>query len=425
MTEAIKSNASSLWQELKSLQPYYWLVFLGCWVGGVFDGMDSNLFPVMLPNILKELLHTTDKSQISQAGSQVTFLFLIGWTLGGIVMGLIGDKLGRVRSMVISILLYSIFTGLSGLAQDVPQLALCRFLTGIGIGGELVSISTMLSEIWPNRSRAIAVGALITSYQGGVLLSGIVTQVVTDWRQAFFVGAIPALLALLLRLKLNEPEKWIEEKQRQKTQNVKTAPLKEIFALPHIKNTIVGSLVFCGLLIGYWASLVWIPTWIQDLLGANHTGSEKSIATVYHSLGGILGCFSAGFLAVKFGRKPTILFGSIGGFFTSAWLFFSNTQFSEMIYWQDAVLGYFISVLQAIIYIYLPELFPTRIRATAVGFCLNAGRVAAAFASLNVGTFVLCFGGYAQAAFVFSFSYLLAALVLIIAQETKGQELPD
>ena len=340
----------SIWQELKSLQPYYWLVFIGCWVGGVFDGMDSNLFPVMLPNILKELLGTTDKALISQAGSKITFIFLIGWTIGGIIMGVIGDKLGRVRSMVISILLYSIFTGLSGLSHNVFELSVCRFLTGIGIGGELVSISTMLSEIWPNRSRALAVGALITSYQGGVLLSGIITQVVTNWRYAFFVGALPAVLALLLRLKLKEPEKWVEEKQRQKTHEIKIGPFKEIFSRPYIKNTFMGSMIFCALLIGYWASLVWIPTWIQDLLGADHIGNEKSIATVYHSTGGILGCITAGVLATKLGRKATIFIGSLGGFIASAWLFLTNVHFSELIYLQDAFLGYFVSILQSLIW---------------------------------------------------------------------------
>ena len=423
------TNTTCRYREMLQLPSYYWLVFVGCWVGGIFDGMDSNMFPVLLPNILHDILHTTDKAIISHAGSVITCVFLLGWTAGGVLIGFVGDKLGRVKSMVLSILLYSIFTGLVGLTHTVWQLAICRFLTGLGIGGELVSISTLLSEVWPERSRAFIVGILITSYQAGVLLSGLVSQWVPDWRWAFFAGAIPAVLALLLRLKLSEPEKWLEEKNRQVCAGEKSFPLITIFEPQYRQNLILGSFIFGGLLIGYWASLVWIPTWIQDLItrtpGIISNGHEKSIATVYHSIGGIMGCTIAGLLADKIGRRVTIVVGVMGGFITSVILFTTNPVFSTLIYWQDFILGLFISILQAIIYIYLPELFPTKIRATGVGFCLNVGRVAASIACLYMGTLVLALGGYAQAALVFSVAYLLTLIAVLFAPETKGKLLPQ
>lgn len=408
--------------DLRSLSPYLLLVFAGCWLGGIFDGMDSNLFSVMLPNIMKEILGTTDKHAVSQAGSVITAVFLIGWTCGGILIGLIGDKLGRVKSMVVSILLYSLFTGLTGLAHSIPELAAYRFLTGLGIGGELVSITTLLSEVWPEKHRAFAVGALVTSYQAGVLLSGLVTQVVPDWRWAFFIGAIPALLALVLRLRLKEPEKWQTAKAEDTERKL---PLTAIFEVQHRRSLIIGTTAFAGLLIAYWASLAWVPTWIQDLLGPNHVGMEKSIATVYHSIGGILGCLTAGLIANRVGRRLTIVIGAVGAFLVSMMMFKGMTHFSEAVYWGHGALGYFTGILQAIMYIFLPELFPTLIRATAVGFCFNGGRVAGAIAALNVGTLVLLLGGYAESAMAFSYAYLIAALVAFMARETKNQPLPE
>jgi MFS family permease len=387
--------------------------------------MDSNLFAVMLPNAIQELSHSMDKHVVSQIGSVVTFVFLIGWMLGGILFGVIGDKLGRVKSMVFSILLYAIFTGAAGLAQEPWQLALCRFLTGLGIGGELVSISTLLSEAWPERSRTIAVGSLITSYQVGVLLSGVITKVVTDWRSVFLIGALPALFAIVLRLRMQEPEKWLEDKARQEQGEKVASPLSEIFTPQHRKNVLVGALAFGALLIGYWASLAWIPTWIHDLVGPNTTGTEKSTATIYHGTAAVVGCVLAGYMANGMGRRGTIMLSSIGAFIASAILFETNPYFSDIIYWEDALLGFFIGICQAVMYIYLPELFPTRVRATAVGFCLNAGRLSAAIAALFVGTLVAFFGGYAQAAMAFACPYLIGFIAAWIGQETNGVALPD
>lgn len=412
---------SSIWQ---GVTKYHLLVFFGCWLGGIFDGMDSNLFSVMLPNAITELAGSIDKNVISHIGSQVTFVFLLGWMLGGVVFGVIGDKLGRVKSMVFSILLYAIFTGVAGLAQTPWQLGICRFLTGLGIGGELVSIATLLSETWPERSRALAVGALITSYQFGVLLSGIITNTGLGWRTVFFIGAIPALLAVFLQTKLHEPEKWTEDKAKQAQESEKTVTLSAIFQQPHSRNIIIGSTAFGGLLIGYWASLAWIPTWIHDMIGEGAT-TEKSIATIYHAIAAVIGCLMSGPFANAFGRRNAIMVSFFGAFVASALLFLTNHTFTPAIYWQDALLGYFIGMNQASLYIYLPELFPTRLRATAVGFCLNVGRSLSAVCALFVGVLVALFGGYALAAFTFAVPYLIGLGAAFIGHETKGQVLPD
>jgi MFS family permease len=418
-TQKKSTVVESLWA---GVTKYHWFVFLGCWLGGIFDGMDSNLFTIMLPNALQALAHTVDKNIISHHGSVITFLFLIGWTLGGLIFGVIGDKLGRVKSMVFSILLYAIFTGACGFAHSSLELGIYRFLTGLGIGGELVSITTLLSETWPERSRAIAVGALMTSYQFGVFLSAVVTVFIHSWRAVFWVGALPALITILVQTKLNEPQKW-EKNARE--ENKTHFPLKELFQPLNYRSLWVGGVIFGVLLIGYWASTAWIPSWIHDLLGPKHQGNEKSIAVFYHAVAAIVGCLLSGVLANAIGRRYTIAFSFLGCFVASAILFLTNKDFSTLIYWQDAFLGFFIGLNQGIMYLYLPELFQTKIRATGVGFCLNVGRLSSAVAVLFVGTLVAIFHGYAQAAFVFALPYLIGLVAVLFGRETKGQLLPD
>ncbi|MEB3286998.1 MAG: MFS transporter [Vampirovibrionales bacterium] len=429
-----QKQTPSLWE---GITRQHWLVFLGCWLGGIFDGMDSTLYTVVQFDAIAEVAHTMERSVISGIGSNIMAIFLLGWVAGGIVFGMIGDKFGRVSAMIGSILLYALFTGAAGLSQTPEQLGLCRFLTGFGIGGELVTIATMLSEVWPERSRAIAVGSLITSYQVGFFLAGLVPNLIfqfadgwdiSGWRLVFFVGALPALLAIVLRLQMKESQKWqlAQDNASLGVSAHQHLPLVAIFKKEHARNLTIGALTFGGLLIGYWASLVWIPTWIQDLIGPTAiNGTEKTIATMFHGISAVLGCISSGFLADAIGRRKTIIFGYFGCFASSWLLFTTNQTFSEAIYWQDALLGYFIGLSQAIMYVYLPELFPTRIRATAVGFCLNAGRTVTAVAVFFVGTMVTLFGGYDKALLVFSGSYLIAVVAGFFGHETKGQPLPD
>jgi len=387
----------------------------------MFDGMDSTLMTVVLPSAIGELTHSTAANTIGHYGSLVGSAFLFGWMLGGILIGMVGDRLGRVRSMILSITLYAVFTGLAGLSQTWWQLAICRFLTGLGIGGELVSITTFLAEVWPERSRSIAIGILITSYQAGVLVAGAIVKMFPHWRTVFLIGALPAVLTVFLRLTLRESDRWLESKQ-QSSEDYRL--LRELFRREHRRNVTVGAVAFGGLLIGYWASLSWIPAWIQTFFTPPAGASERAIATMWQGFAAVLGCSAAGWISDRIGRVPTIVISYTGCFMASALLFLTNDRFSDLIYAESALLGLFIGLAQAIMYIYLPELFPTRIRATAVGFCLNAGRLSTAVAVLFVGVIVRILGGFAESAMLFALAYLLAVLAAFWAVETKGKPLP-
>ncbi len=407
------------------LSRYLLLVFVGCWLGGVFDGMDSTLMTVVMPVAIKDLIGSSDKSAISQVGAIVTAVFLFGWTIGGMFFGLLGDKIGRVKSMIISIILYAVFTGLAGFSQDSYQLAACRFLTGLGIGGELVSITTYLAEVWPERSRAVAIGILLTSYQAGVFVAGLVTYVVADWRSVFFIGAAPAVLALFLRISLKESDSWLHSKKQLGTSSTEYTLVKELFSKQYRYDAIRGALIFCGLLIGYWASLSWIPTWIQSLFPTSYPATtERSVATMVQGIFAVFGCASAGYIAQRIGRRKSILFGFLGCFLASVLLFMTNETFTPIVFVECGILGYFIGLGQATVYIYLPELFPTRIRATGTGFGLNAGKVNTIIAVFMLPYTVTFFGNYQTAATIFSISYLLSAAVSFFATETNGKPLP-
>jgi MFS family permease len=386
--------------------------FLASWLGGVFDGMDSTLMGMVMPVAIGDLTGLTTPGDVARIGSWITAIFLIGWTLGGFVFGWVGDRWGRLKAMLLSILLYSAFTGLAGLSHSWEQLALCRFLTGLGIGGELVSIATYLSEIWPARSKSLAIGALITSYQAGVFLAGLIQHSVPGWREVFFAGALPALLVLVFRLTLKESDQW--EAHASETQPGLLPTLKL-----HQRNLLLGGLAFTGLLVAYWASLGWIPAWIQSMVGGKAV-EERSTATMFQGAAAIIGCLTGGWLSGLWGRRRSIQVASLLGIASSLVLFGCNQTFTPWVYGGNALLGFSTGWAQAALYVYLPELFPTAIRAMATGICLNMGRVLTAVAVLLAGSLVQWFGGYATACMVFACFYLITFGVLFLTPETKN-----
>lgn len=406
---------------LKNLDatPYHWKAFVFCWLAGIFAGMNTHLFTLFLPHVVGDICITTDRQIISQIGSKIVFFFLMGWALGGIIFGIIGDRWGRKKAMVMAIIWFSLFTSLTSLAQTHQQLYLWRFLTGFGIGGGLICISTFLSETWPEKTRSYALGCLITCTPIGIFLAGLICQILPYWRSAFATAGISMILAVFIHKQLKETPAWSQIALRSKV-NLKLMNVKEVFRSKLGRNLAVGSAIYGSMLIGNWASISWVPTWIQDLVGNDVQGDAKNYAIMYHSICAMCGAMISGFVVEKIGRLSTILGGLICVFLFSAWMFLSNDRFSSMIYMQFALVGCFLGLVQASLYIYLPELFPTHLRATSVGICLNSGRIITAVAVLFVGILVTLLGGYAQALIIMAGVYLVGAAACLFGKETKS-----
>jgi predicted MFS family arabinose efflux permease len=392
-------------ENVKSFSKYHWTVFSICWLGGIFAGMNAHMFSLLMPEAITELTHTTDRVTISKLGANILSLFLVGWMFGGIVFGILCDRFGRKISMMISVIILATFTACAGLVQNTWQLGVCRFFTGLGIGGEMLCISIFLSETWPGKSRSLALGALITSYQVGVFGSAYVTYLIPEWRVAFGMTGYQVVLAVVIYNYLQESTQWIKSKKVVRTSQDK-------------RNLIIGSIAFGSLLIGYWASSFWVPTWIQDIVQGTPRG-EKNYATMVHALCAIGGCMSSGLFVNYFGRIPVIFTTFAAAFAVSLWMFGSNAYFTTHIYWQYGVLGWCLGLLQGAFYIYLPELFHTSIRASSVGLCLNLGRIVTAIGVLFVGVLVPFLGGYGHALIVFACMYLVGIACCLIATETK------
>lgn len=383
---------------------YHKFVFIICWIAGAFAGMDANLFSAVLPHAVGELAHSTDRQVITQYGSYILSCFLIGWMVGGIALGIVSDRLGRIQTLAASIAIFSLFSGLAGMTDSLSKLALFRFAIGFGIGGTMVAMSVFLSEMWPEKSRALALGALVTSYQAGVLLSGIAAKFFFNWRNAFIFGAAPVLIS------------WIVLLYFRKT-NVKKASPKAISI--DRKNLIGGSIIFGSLLVGYWASLSWIPTWINDLPGSSSEGNEKNTSLMIHGIMAIIGCILAGPLSNFMGRRWIVSISFLGAFTASLSMFLMHSEFTTMIHFYNGLLGLFAGMAQSIMYIYLPELFSAEARASCVGFCLNAGRLITAITVLFIGLIVTWLGGYREALSFFALIYLVGACTVWFMPETK------
>lgn len=387
---------------------------MACWAGGLFDGMDATLMAMTMPQALGELLGGADSAVTSQIAGWISSAFLMGWMLGGLGMGYLGDRIGRVKVMALSVALYALSTGLAGFAPNWQLLLLCRFLTGLGVGGELVAITTYLSEIWPERSRAVVVGALISCYSTGVFLAGALHFWVHDWRMLFWVGALPALLVVVLRLGLREPERW--QAARTETRDARPDWRREW------RGLLVGGAAYTSLLIGYWGTLAWVPSWVHALPGAPL--EAPSLVTVWNGMGSIVGCLLAGVLAQALGRRKAIVLGFVGAFGAAFWLFGGHAAFGREVYVATAMLGLCLGLTQAGLSVYLPELFPTVMRGSSVGLCLNLGRLVTAIAVLLVGPLVGVFGGYGPMALAFAAVFWVGVTAVCLGVETRGRTLP-
>jgi MFS family permease len=422
------------------ITPYHWLVVIIASAGWLFDCMDQRLFILGRESALTELLGPgAAAAEVKKYGGYATTAMILGWATGGIIFGMMSDRWGRVKTMSVTLLVYSGFTGLSGLSTGWIDFTIFRFLTGLGIGGMFGAATTLVAESVPGRIRAVALGALqALSAVGNILGSLISLQVqpgaadllwgYSGWRLLFFVGILPSLLVVPIILVLREPEAWKRAKAdaaRGVHRNV-GSPI-ELFRSPvWRRNSIVGLLLGVSGMVGLWGIGFFSPELISTALAGapqQTIDSVRAWGTALQDVGAFLGMVAFTTVASLVSRRLAFFFAFLGGMIVTAFVF-NSLQTANDAYWMLPMMGFAQLALFAGYAIYFPELFPTRLRGTGVGFCYNTVRYLAAPAPILLG-YLSAALSFRTAAVIMSSVYLIGMIALIWAPETKDRPLPE
>ncbi len=487
-----------------------YMTLIAAFLGWMFDGFEMGLFPLIGQAALTDLLGpTSPPADAAKWFGAIIAVFLVGAASGGVVFGWLGDKIGRVRAMSLSIFTYAIFTGLCGLATEAWHIAALRFIASLGMGGEWSLGVALVNEIWPGKSRALIAGLIGAAANVGYLLVAVLSmamlsfianleglllsvgfsETITDkllansgWRFLMISGAFPALLIFLIRLFVPESEKWTHERDRGATShwaNVdlfgvlggSLASLAIIWAwspagvspLPALIITVAGlaaaifgflhpvrrylarseiagmidagegraivrmMLFGAGLaavaLLGTWGSTQWAPRWAAQL-EPDPAKHAKEWTLICLSLGAITGTMAAALAAGRFGRRITYAALCIGSIFGALLLYQGNSGYGAFFLPATFIAGGVTAAFYGFFPLYLPELFPTAVRATGQGFAFNFGRIVAAIGGLQTATLIAFFdGSFAKAGSVMASIYVVGFVLIWFGPETKGQQL--
>jgi len=389
------------------------MLFIICFTGNMFAGVVSTLMSVYLPVVVKELRGSQTDSQFNDMSAYINSIFIFGWAAGGFLWGVIGDKAGRKVSLLLCIACFGLFTLLISQADQWWEIVVCRFLSGVGTGGLLVISFTLISEVWPEKTRAVYTGILSISIPVGIFSAGAINYMVDSWRQGFMVGIIPIAVAIIGFWVISESGLWL--KVHEEHDNSRGVGL---FHSSNLKTLLVGSVIFGTMLIGLWAIFLWLPTWIQSLLTTD-ANKERGISMMFMGMGGLTGGFISGWVVNLIGLRRSLILSFVVCSLVSFILFKTNSSFSNIIYIEIAVLALFFGISQGVLSLYIPLLFPTSIRASATGFCFNIGRIFTGIAVLGVGVLVTTLGGYGNSLFIFSLVFVIGLISMLVIKDIQ------
>jgi MFS family permease len=495
-----------------------WMVLLAAFLGWMFDGLEMGIFPQVARPSLVSLMPGADEGTIGFWHGWIDALFLIGAAMGGLAFGYLGDKVGRVKAMSASILVYSVFTGLCYFAQAAWQIGALRFISAIGMGGEWALGVALVMEVWPAKHRPLLAGVIGAASNVGFLLISFICYVfpvtVTNWRYIMLAGAAPALLTFVIRIFVPESEKWQESQK-----HGPTAPLREAFTGRTAKSMWLA-IVFASIaLLGTWGAVQKIPAWVgnmpvstqRGIVGQNGVligiegysndarftvahvlpGSSaaaagivpktkisavngrsvylpeslleavagkkpgdvvtleinspagvtstvpltldrwlpdaraKAVSGMLMAVGAIIGCLIAPLLGAVLGRRMAYFLLCLSSLVVCAALFRGFDRYGPAFMALTFLVGGVTAAFYGWLPLYLPELFPTRVRATAQGIAFNFGRVFAAGGAVAGGHLVAIWGDYGRMAATVSLIYAAGLVLIWFAPETKGKPLPE
>lgn len=387
-----------------------------CLASNVFAGFVATVMAAYLPDAVAELAGSGDSATVGLVGAYIGSLFLVGWAFGGISFGLLADRLGRARTFVAAVTLFGAATVAASFSPSWPVLVACRLIGGVGIGGTMVVSAILVAEAFAERARAIALGFIGVSYPIGIITAGAVSYSIADWRAGLLVGVAPLVLGIAGAFVIRDGEHWMSQRS---AQPARTSEFGTLLSPAHRSDFLLGATIFGAMSVGLWATFSWLPAWAESLMASGEGGQQaRGILMMVLGSGGIVGGGLSGFLANRFGRRGTLLFSFAGAFAASLVLFQANTTFSNAVFLQTAVLALFFGISQGTLTVYIPELFPTGVRATATGVCFNMGRLVTSGAVFFVGVLVPVLGGYGTSLSVFSMMYLLGFGATLLGRET-------
>ncbi|MDB5362218.1 MAG: major facilitator superfamily 1 [Rhodospirillales bacterium] len=416
--------------------------FWAAWFGWMLDGMDSVIYALVLSPALAELLPKSgmdaSPASIAEAGSIMFALFLIGWGMS-FIWGPIADRFGRTKSLAATVLIYALFTGAAALSQNIWELAVFRFLAGVGVGGEWAMAGTYVAEAWPDDRRKMGAGYLQTGYYFGFFVAAALNFTVGaayGWRWMFACGLAPVVVSIVTLLKVKEPERW--EHKHSAVAGVPAAkrrgPLAQIFRAPHRGQTLVMSALLTVAVIGLWAGAVYEPTAIITLAKAQGMDQPSAVrmasfGTAILSVGTILGCLLLPLLAERIGRRKTLAIYFTGMMATIVasfgWAFYlpvgtALPLFLTVLFFLGMAGGNF-----AVFSLWLPELFGTEVRASAFAFCTSVGRFIGAAVNFGLAASVRGMGTLGTPVALTAVAFALGLLIIPFSRETMGQTLPE
>lgn len=412
------ATSAPWWREITKKQ---WYALYAGMLGWGLDAFDVMLYAFALTSILKEWGLTA-----AQAGGLAT-VTLFTSAFGGIMFGAVADYIGRKRALMLTVLIFSICSGFSGLAQTWVQLAIARAILGLGMGGEWAAGALLVSETWPAEHRGKAIGIMQGGWAIGYMAAALCAKYILPeygWRVLFFIGIAPALFTFWIRSFVDEPEIWVKAKAGGTTiKSDSTASFLQIFKPDLFRYTFVVTMMSSFVMFAYWGLFNWLPGFLSmpvDKGGAGLSIVRSSDFMVWVMAGAFLGYTTFGFIADKFGRRPTF-----AGFLIIAAIvvfIYGNTRDPGTLMMLGPVLGFFGSGFYSGFGSIISELFPTRARGAGVGFTYNAGRAVSALAPTIIGYFAATYG-LGGSLTITAIFFTLGGLSVFLLPETKGKEL--
>src|SRR5262245_25199837 len=431
----------------RSLDRVQWGVLVASNLGWLFDGFELYALFVTVGFALRQLLDVAQYAAIPRYAGYILATTVFGWAAGGVIGGVIADYIGRKRTMILAILAYSFTTGLSALAWNWVSFAVLRFLVGVAIGSEWATGASIVSELWPDHARGKGGGLLQCGVGlGGILASGVWLAIggigPNAWRWLYLIGVLPALVTLWIRRGIPESPRWELARERRRAayalRRIGTALDGENAALTRF--TVVGlftdravrgpvnasCLMVLSVTFAFWGVGTFIPSYVGSVAAKSGLSAPawSAWAGLVSSATGVVGFISLGFLADAVGRKPTVMLFYAMCLVLTPVVYLWARGLRPLLFFVG-VFGFFSLGIWAWAPIWLPELFPTRMRATAVAFSFNAPRFISCVGPLIAGTLIVRLGGYGPAATIVGLLFILGPIVAPFLPETKGKPLPE